>query len=266
MGHMFPADMKFGKSGSLQCRLLTEVLFASAVTRLRRALQQSKPPRWAVRVLRAAPPKVQCGIMEPGGEWQSLIVRLLCTAGPGSSVYVLFTHSGWYIGKANLARQWAGVPSPGLQARCIEHARAIMTTQTRDSALARYAELRKSVGSLSFLPILVCQHEVQALAMESLLIRMLAPSGNRADQVQVSARAGAGVLLKPTKVARRRRPFPRFRKGQGASMSLWKVPHFKELAHRELDNPAAAPAMEDCRHVRGSFSQLYWEKSEACTH
>ena len=26
MGHMFPADMKFGKSGSVQCRLLTEVL------------------------------------------------------------------------------------------------------------------------------------------------------------------------------------------------------------------------------------------------
>ena len=99
-----------------------------------------------------------------------------------------------------------------------------MTTQTRDSALARYAELRNSVGSLSFLPILICQHEVQALAMESLNIRMLAPSANRADQIQASARTGNGVLLKPTKVARRRRPFPRFRAVDGVALSIWKVP------------------------------------------
>ena len=75
-----------------------------------------------------------------------------------------------------------------------------MTTQTRDSALARYAELHKSLGSLNFLPILVCEHEVQALAVEALLIRSLAPNANRADQVKAAARGGNGVLLKPTKV------------------------------------------------------------------
>ena len=254
MAHMFPADMKFGRSNSVQSRLLTEVLFASAVTRLRRALQQTKPPRWAVRVLQAAPPAVQRGISDPGGEWQTQMVRLLGTAGPGSSVYVLFSHSGWYVGKANLARQWAGIPSPGLQARCIEHARAVMTTKTRDSALARYAELRKSLGSLSFLPNLICHHEVQALAMEALIIKALAPSANRADQIQASARTGNSILLKRTKVARRRRPFPRFRAVDGRAVSIWKVPHFLDLAQRELDQPTAAPEMEDCRHVRASFS------------
>jgi hypothetical protein len=115
-----------------------------------------------------------------------------------------------------------------------------------------------SLGSLSFLPIVICQHEVQALAMEALIIRVLAPSANRVDQIQASARDGNGVLLKPTKVAERRRPFPRFRAAHGAALSIWTVPHFIDIAQRELDHPTAAPAMEDCRHIRGSFSLLYW--------
>ena len=103
-----------------------------------------------------------------------------------------------------------------------------------------------------------CQHEAQALAMEYLIIRMLAPSAKRADQIQASALHGHGVLLKPTKVAERRRPFPRFRAAHGAALSIWTVPHFIDIAQRELDHPTAAPAMEDCRHIRGSFSLLYW--------
>ena len=95
--------------------------------------------------------------------------------------------------------------------------------------------------------------------MESLIIKALAPSANRADQIQTSARTGNGMLLKPTKVAPRRRPFPRFRAVAGRAVSIWKVPHFLDLAQRDLDQPTAAPEMEDCRHVRASFSQLYWE-------
>ena len=93
----------------------------------------------------------------------------------------LFSHSGWYIGKANLSRSLGGASMLGLQMRCVEHLRGLLVPAYRDASLPRYGILRRSVGSVCFLPLLCCAHEVQALAVESALIRALAPSCNGAD-------------------------------------------------------------------------------------
>ena len=178
---MFPATMKHGRSEVLPCQVLVELLVASAVARLREAKRGPKVPRWAARVLRACPNHVRIGISQPGSDWEKQTRALLCEASSGAAVYCLFSHSGWYIGKANLSRSVGGALMPGLQMRCVEHLRGLLVPAYRDASLPRYGILRRSVGSVCFLPLLCCAHEVQALAVESALIRALAPSCNGAD-------------------------------------------------------------------------------------
>ena len=118
-------------------------------SRLRAARQLSKTPRWVARALRACPHDVLQGLTHPGSDWAQMVRERLHTAASCSAVYILFSHSGWYVGKANLSRQACVGPQPGMLARCMAHLRAALACQMRDGALPRYALLKKSLWSLS---------------------------------------------------------------------------------------------------------------------
>eukprot|EP00959_Pyramimonas_sp_CCMP1952_P369860 7746457-Pyramimonas_sp.AAC.1 len=83
-----------------------------------------------------------------------------------------------YIGKANVSR--VGLTS-GVAARCCEHYRAFVCMADRDASLPRYSHIRRALGSVALMPFNWVQSESRGLAIESALIRMLAPRCNGAD-------------------------------------------------------------------------------------
>ena len=253
---MFPATMKHGRSEVLPCQVLVELLTASAVARLREAQRHPRVPRWAASVLRACPEHVRMGISQPGSDWEKETRALLCEPSSGAAVYCLFSHAGWYIGKANLSRSVGGALMPGLQMPCVEHLRGLLVPAYRDASLPWYGILRRSVGSIRFLPLLCCAHETQALAVESALIRALAPSCNGADAALLVQQS---QLLRPDRVTVRRRP-PRRLRWPARVKTVWEVPLFAEKLQEAVSDPFHVLTLADFRHVRGSFTMLYREQ------
>ena len=139
-----------------------------------------------------------------------------------SAVYVLFGHAGLYIGKANLARTRVSAGwVPGLASRCMEHLVGLFIGKSRDASLPRYKVLRGSLASITFFPVAVFASEVRALHVEKILIQALQPSANGADILAFGNLASKGLMLRPSKAARKRPPKP-FRSITSAMVSsVW---------------------------------------------
>ena len=142
-----------------------------------------------------------------------------------SGVYLPFSRSSEYIGKANLTRQKARGPM-GLSAKCLEHFRALRHPQTAEGRMGRYKHLRISIGTVAFLPILTTEEETRALAIESTLYATLAPRGNECDVAAWSARRATAALLRPHRVRKRLRPVAALRQPLVRARSIWTVEQF----------------------------------------
>ena len=103
---------------------------------------------------------------------------------PGETtlVYVLFAHTGYYIGKANDFRQDG--TRLGFCSRGCEHLRALLRPRTREGGCPRYVLLRKALGSVGLVPVNRVATELRAESIESTLIYMLMPPCNRADKLE----------------------------------------------------------------------------------
>ena len=136
---IFPVDGRRSHQNCWAGVLVSNLLAALGVARLRMASQSGHPPRWACRVLRMLSPKLLQKVSDPSCPLVSRI-RDLCSVrfpanGFGASiVYVLVGHSGVYVGKARLDRKGMC----GMGPRALEHLRALPYTDVRDGMKPRY--------------------------------------------------------------------------------------------------------------------------------
>ena len=138
-----------------------------------------------MRVLRILPPGWHAQAELRDSPWctsarqlcDGQVLTLECISGPSGSfsmVYAMFNHAAVYIGKANVHR----VGGPGWPARLGEHLRGIVNPETRDGKRPRYHLMRRSMGSVCFIPVLWTVSERRALAFESVGIKFEAPEAN----------------------------------------------------------------------------------------
>ena len=102
-GILIPVKCSHGLSNMYLFRVLAELRVASAMVRLRdAAAAQPKRPRWASRIIRILPPHALEGILQLDSTWLTWLWAMLDGEAESSSacVYTLFTHSGYYVGKA----------------------------------------------------------------------------------------------------------------------------------------------------------------------
>ena len=90
-------------------------------------------------------------------------------------MYTVFSHSAFYVAKANLRRSGG---KPGFPFRMLEHLRAVLRPGGSGAELAKYSTMRRLIGSLSWLPFLDTTTEGQAYACGSFIIRSLSPLNN----------------------------------------------------------------------------------------
>ena len=84
-------------------------------------------------------------------------------------VYVLFNHAGAYVGKADLMRQNSlTFATQGVASRLSEHLRSVLRPFSAQGQKPRYKLLRRSIGSIAFLPIQTYASPEQAFAAEAL--------------------------------------------------------------------------------------------------
>ena len=197
-------------------------LFLGGVLRLRRALSQRRVPKWARQLEMLMAPDLRCAIQD----WNDpLLFSLMeCFLGPPAGshcavVYAMGSHGGLYVGKAAL-RQGA---LPGLLGRVAEHLRAVLHPRHGPGRRPRYRLLRRSVGSLFFIPVLLLRSERSSYHYEAMAIRRYAPTCNVADSLEseaVSRRRGTGLLhaMRKTRQTMRRRP-PSWRRAPRATTS-----------------------------------------------
>ena len=122
----------------------------------------------------------------------------------GTAVYCILGHAGLYIGMANLRGSQPG--SCGLAARCVEHLVGLLFVNSRDGSLGGYKVLRQSAASATFLPLQIFTSECRALSVGRLLINLLAPSANGADQVTGYIAGTKKQSLRASKAKRWRPP------------------------------------------------------------
>ena len=157
---MFPAHLQQGVGCPKVAIMAFYLLVCSGVARLRRAVQHRRLPRWSGRIFRSLPAAAHRGILDFDKQWiQDMLVLGTREHVDESTVYVLWSTSSSYIGKANITRRCV---TPGLPARLREHLRALIRPVSREGRLPRYSGLRKTLGSLAFLPIAVCADEARA--------------------------------------------------------------------------------------------------------
>ena len=96
--------------------------------------------------------------------------------------------------------------SCGLAARCVEHLVGLLFVHSRDGSLGRYKVLRQSAASATFLPLQIFTSECRALSVGRLLINLLAPSANGADQVTGYIAGTKKQSLRASKAKRWRPP------------------------------------------------------------
>ena len=213
---VFPVNGRKSHQSCWAGALVANLLAALGVARLCVASRYAHPPRWACRVLRMLPPR---WLHEVSNSSSALVSRMrdACstrfpTDGLGTSiVYVLAGHAGVYVGKARLDRK----RMCGMGPRALEHLRALLCTNVRDGMKPRYRILRRSLGSVFMLPVMWCESEVKALAVEAVLIKLESPLCNVVD--------GCGsVLWKRCKVkGRRKRPSSWLRRSNSSFASIW---------------------------------------------
>ena len=67
-------------------------------------------------------------------------------------VYVLFTRTGEYVGKAIAGRK-SGSGASGFASRCAEHLQAMRKPLSAEGRMGRHRDLRPTFGTIGFLPI-----------------------------------------------------------------------------------------------------------------
>ena len=253
---MFPRTKKLGITDPFLAVVVTHVFMAMGVIRLHRSLQEAKFPRWAARVFRVLPhhARVLIGSLDP--QWLSWC-RSFLHAQPtaASSVYILWSASGVYVGKANLTRT---VSTPGVAARLREHLRGIRFPHHGDGRWPRYQLLRKSLGTLCMLPVAVLKTEAEAFALESLLIKFTNPDCNNSDRGYRNKGTTRGQLLRPRPDQVRRRPPPRLR-GPRQAHSIWYSQVFQAAADKlEQERTHHEQQLHHPGQLRGAFTEVYW--------
>ena len=172
---VMPAGAKGATRNVLRAIVLTSVHVAMSLARLGLAYKRKGWPSWFRAVWKALPLEARHGIVakDPLLFW-SILQAVQRPHAMSSSVYVLFGHSGLYLGKANLARGAQDTPwIPGLASRCVEHMVGLFVAGSRDGTLPRYKALRPAAASVSYLPIQLFDTEARALNVEKILIQAL---------------------------------------------------------------------------------------------
>ena len=228
LASLLPPTSKWGRTSAPLEMTILVLSVALAVSRISQALEQRFRPRWVCRVLRLLPP----GALHLGdrdseyGAWlKSLLLQE--EIGPHKAcVYVLFNHAGAYVGKADLMRQNSlTFATQGVASRLSEHLRSVLRPFSAQGQKPRYKLLRRSIGSIAFLPIQTYASPEQAFAAEALAIRMECPAGNELDAraaQQSSAAAGRPLTVRGP----RRRPVLWQRRSPRARpwSSIWALP------------------------------------------
>ena len=249
-----PPEAKGASRCTLRSRTFAVIHLALSCARLSAARHSTKWPKWFQCVWKSLPPSCMQGVSTMSFEWFLSVVRLINGQSPGTSIYLLFGHSGLYIGKANIHRRSPGGQAiPGIPARLVEHMVALTFPKSRDGSLARYAALRPAFASVSFLPVFSCPSEDRALAIERALISAMKPNCNRADWTAVASTKRLGTLLCPSKVARARPP-PPIRGVKSPKTSVWIDLHF-EKQHKKQKPTSTDLALESI--PRYPFGRLY---------
>ena len=255
---LLPAGMSYGITSVPISKLLAHVFLGLAICRLRIVLRwkPSKLPRWAARVFRCLPSFAVKELVRPGSDWEAWARRSIEAPTSGHAmVYALFSHSSLYIGKTDSVRQGRMI-GPGMAMRLTEHLRALCRPTTREGRLPRYVSLRRSLGSVSFLPIACLETASRAFALEGLLIRTLKPMANAADEGQRSLVRAQGLRMQVARKPRRRPP-PRFRR-RDRFASIWDTTEFwSALDTRLAALDTRTPEPGDVHHLRGPFVPMY---------
>ena len=128
--------------------------FALSCTRLVVALDGGRKPTWLRCDWRALPPECKAGLHTRSFRWFASILPWLKGSDDSSAVYLTFSNSGLYIGKANALR--AQGSKPGIPERFVEHVVGLCFVNSRDGSLPRYRILRQTMGALGMLPLAHC--------------------------------------------------------------------------------------------------------------
>ena len=230
---------------------------ALTVGRCRAALKHKRWPPWFQQLWKTFPSEHRAGIASADFGWFSQLVQWAQGQGGHSAVYSLYSHSGLYVGKANLLRKSGARRS--LAERLIEHMTGLLIPSSRDGNLPRYKVLRSSFGSIGFFPLRVFDNELRTLAAERALIVELKPSANGADWAALQGTRKHGRLLHPLK-ARRQRPPPAVRKSGNLDVPIWDQLHFSQQNKKQTDT--ADPKADVVPKL--SFNKLYWYLQQRC--
>ena len=230
---------------------------ALTVGRCRAVLKQKRWPPWFQQLWKTFPSEHRSGIASADFGWFTQLVQWAQGQGGHSAVYSLYSHSGLYIGKANLLRR-AGTRR-GLAERLIEHMTGLLFPSSRDGNLPRYKVLRSSVGSIGFFPLRVFDTELRTLAAERALIVELKPSANGADWAALPSIRKHGRLLQPMKVGRKRPP-PAVRKPKDLGVPIWDQLHFTRQHKKQSDTVSP----ETSAIPKLSFNKLYRYLQQRC--
>ena len=217
-----PSKSKGASRSVVLARLFSIIQLALSVARLIAARRLKKWPAWFKVVWRALPPSHIQGITTLSFSGFLSAASWLKGNGGVSSVYVVFSHSGLYVGKANVLR--AAGQRPGIPERFIEHMVGLLFPRSRDGSLPRYKVLRQTLGSIGMLPLTVVASEPHALSLERALINTEKPNCNGADSTVFGT--SKAELLGVRKAGRCRPPAP-LRCKPLSSPSVWDHLHYK---------------------------------------
>jgi len=99
-----PRGFKDGRTSPQRLQMLAMASILYGLAELRQAMQQRCIPHWAQRVFSAMPAEARDGIRHMDTGWFDFLLAMVLRPRRGTVVYCLFSHSGFYISKANLVR------------------------------------------------------------------------------------------------------------------------------------------------------------------
>ena len=261
-----PPGAKGPNTNQLQGLVYTVAHFSLASCRVRSIVHSKRWPCWFKQVWKVLPESYRGAILVDDRQWFDSVIQQISSKSEGAFVYIMFSHSGSYIGKANATRQSkARGAHLGFVERTLEHTAGMVFPQTASGKLPRYKVLRSSMGSFCVMPLQLLGTEVQALACERALIRSTKPMCNGADWAGLLNSKALGAPLAPGKAIRKRPP-PALRAPVAVHRSAWEDLSFAKLKEKEMTKQVQAQQ----RDPRLPFTQLYrflqnsWAASTGC--